>query len=124
MTRILSFLTALAAFCMLTATASAAGPGGASAAVLDLRDTPLAGLLHDVKYKPCCYNSGNYARATPRTCYRNGGRIVPDQYCQWGYQPPVQVCCARKRRVWWSESQYACNYHGGHVVHPRSCGRY
>ena len=32
--------------------------------------------------KPCCYNSGQYFNATPSTCYRYGGRVIQQEYCQ------------------------------------------
>lgn len=35
--------------------------------------------------KPCCYNYGDYYQASPRTCHRYGGRIVPLDYCYRGY---------------------------------------
>lgn len=31
--------------------------------------------------KPCCYNRGDYYNASPRTCYRYGGRVVHQDYC-------------------------------------------
>ena len=43
--------------------------------------------------KPCCYNNGQYYNATPSTCYRYGGRVIQQEYCQryygnngYGYQ--------------------------------------
>jgi len=35
-------------------------------------------------HKPCCYNYGRYYQASPRTCYRYGGRVVPYEYCYRG----------------------------------------
>ncbi len=36
--------------------------------------------------KPCCYNNGQYYNATPSTCYRYGGRVIQQEYCQRYYQ--------------------------------------
>lgn len=39
--------------------------------------------------KPCCYtSSGTYANVTSSTCYRYGGRLVPQEYCSRGYYGP------------------------------------
>ena len=36
--------------------------------------------------KPCCYNNGGYFNTTPSTCYRYGGRVIRQEYCQRYYQ--------------------------------------
>lgn len=38
----------------------------------------------EARVKPCCYNYGRYYEASPSTCYRYGGRVVPQQYCYRG----------------------------------------
>ena len=35
--------------------------------------------------KPCCYNGGRYFNASPSTCYRYGGRVIRQEYCQRNY---------------------------------------
>ena len=38
----------------------------------------------EARVKPCCYNYGRYYEASPSTCYRYGGRVVPQNYCYRG----------------------------------------
>jgi hypothetical protein len=39
----------------------------------------------EARPKPCCYNDGDYYNASPSTCRRYGGRVVPQDYCDRGY---------------------------------------
>jgi hypothetical protein len=136
-------LVALISACVLTSlamfgVAAAADRPGAAPAVYVPSEGDYDALFQRVAYKPCCYNNGRFANSTPKTCYRYGGRIVANQYCerrgygwnngpyqgQWnnnygGYNP--RKPCCYNRGQYFNSTPKTCRRYGGQTVPQEYC---
>jgi hypothetical protein len=126
-------ISLICASLMAIAAAGAAAAGelpGTSNAAYSSSARSADDLFQRVATKPCCYNNRQFFRTTPKTCYRNGGRVVAAQYCErrydggyGGYGDDSKPCCYNNGQFF-NTTPKTCRRYGGRVVSQDRCHGY